>query len=406
MPTISKRFVDSAEPGRHYDEALAGFGLYVGKTGTKTYFVEYRPGRGRAVAKRRYSFGKHGGVAPGGRVWTAEMARAEALRLLGMVKAGHDPLASRDATPTALSDLIPAWLTEQEARRKTLTIEDYRRTMRRHVLPALGKLDVAAVTRQHVARLHHSMHSIPGQANKLLRTLSSFFTWCERNGYRPDHSNPCRLITKYRENKRERFLSPRELRRLSRALATAERCGAVTPHMAAAIRLLVFTGARLREVLGLRWEWVDFERGELRLPDSKTGAKVIHLNAPAREILASLPRVTGNPHVIVGGKPGAALVNLEKPWCRVRKAALLNDVRLHDLRHSHASIAVAGGLSLPITGALLGHSQPATTARYAHFAADPIKAASELVGQRIAEAMKNGPAKIVEMQPKRRTQWG
>jgi integrase len=387
MPTINKRFVDSAAAGRHYDNALAGFGLYVGATGAKSYFVEYRPGRGRAVAKRRCSFGKHGGVAPGGRIWTADMARSEALRLLGMVKAGRDPLVDRDATPTLLGDLMPAWLGELELERKARTAYDYRRLIKRHALPRLGRLDVAAVTRQHVAKLHHALHATPAEANHLLRVLSSFFSWCERNGYRPDHSNPCRLAAKYRENKRDRFLSPRELRRLSRALAVAERCGAATPHAVAAIRLLVFTGARLGEVLGLRWEWVDLARGELRLPDSKTGAKVVHLNAPAREVLAGLPRVAGNPHVIVGGRPGRALVNLEKPWRRVRKAALLDDVRLHDLRHSHASVAVAGGLSLPLVGALLGHSQPSATARYAHLAADPVKAASEFVGQRIADAM-------------------
>lgn len=402
MPTLTKRFVDRAEPGRHYDDRLAGFGLYVSATGIRTYFVEYRPGRGRAVAKRRMSFGKHGGVAPAGGAWTADLARAEALRLLGMVRAGHDPLSERDAAPTLLKDVLPAWLAELEAKRKARTAYDYRRLVDRHAVPALGTWDVAAITRQHVAKLHHGLRATPAEANHVLRVLSSFFTWCERHGYRPDHSNPCRLVTKYRENKRERFLSPRELRRLSRALAVAERSSAITPHVAGAIRLLVFTGARLGEVLGLRWAWVDLERAELRLPDSKTGAKVIHLNAPARKVLAGLPRVAGNPHVIVGGKPGAALVNLEKPWRRVRKAALLTDVRLHDLRHSHASIAVAGGLSLPITGALLGHSQPATTARYAHLAADPIKAASELVGQRIADAMRNRSAEVVEMQPARR----
>ena len=238
-----------------------------------------------------------------------------------------------------------------------------------------------------MAKLHHGLRRTPAEANYLARVLSSFFTWCERHGYREDHSNPARLVVKFPERKRERFLSPRELRRLARALAVAERCGKVTPHMAAAVRLLVLTGARLGEVLSLRWEWVDLAAGELRLPDSKTGAKVIHLNAPARAVLAELPRLKGNPFVIVGKMPGRPLVNLEKPWRRVRKAALLDDVRLHDLRHSHASVGVASGLSLPLIGGLLGHSQPATTARYAHLADDPLKAASELVGRRIAEAM-------------------
>jgi integrase len=168
--------------------------------------------------------------------------------------------------------------------------------------------------------------------------------------------------------------------------------------MAAAIRLLVFTGARLNEVLTARWDWLDIPAGELRLPDSKTGAKVIHLNPPALAVLAALPRAAGNPFLIVGGKAGRHLVNLEKPWRRVRKAALLNDVRLHDLRHSFASVGAAGGLSLPLIGGLLGHSQPATTARYAHLAADPLKAASAAVARQIEAAMAGRGTGVVQLE--------
>lgn len=394
MTVITKRYVDAAGPGRHYDGRLAGFGLYVGATGARSYFLEYRPGRGRGVAKRRLSIGRHG------QPWTPDTARAEALRLLGLVKGGRDPLAEREASavPTRCGDLLEQWLAEIAAKRKPRTAHDYRRLVDRHAKPAFGALELATLARRDIAKLHHAMRGTPAEANHLLRVLSSFFTWTERHGYRPDHSNPCRLVTKYREVKRDRFLSPRELGRLARALAVAERCRAVTPWQVGLFRLLVLTGARLGEWLGARWEWVDLERGELRLPDSKAGAKVIHLNAPAREVLAGLPRVAGNPHVIVGARRGAALVNAEKPWRRVRKAALLRDVRLHDLRHSHASVAVAGNLSLPLVGALLGHSQPATTARYAHLAADPVKAASELVGQRLADAMRRQPVgKLVEL---------
>jgi integrase len=125
----------------------------------------------------------------------------------------------------------------------------------------------------------------------------------------------------------------------------------------------------------------------IRLPDSKTGAKTLYLNAPALAVLNELPRVDGNPFVIVGERKGARLVNLQKPWRRIREAAGLDDVRLHDLRHSFASVAAAGGMSLPIIGALLGHSQPQTTARYAHLAADPLRAASEAVAGEIFSAM-------------------
>jgi integrase len=211
-------------------------------------------------------------------------------------------------------------------------------------------------------------------------------TLAEQWGLRPDGSNPCRHVEKFAERKRERFLSADELARLGEALAAY----AGSPYVTAAIKLLVFTGARLGEVLGLQWQWIDFERGEARLPDSKTGAKTVHLPPPARAVLAELPQVEGNPHVIVGGVAGEALVNLEKPWRAIRREAGLEDVRLHDLRHAFASVAAASGMGLPIIGKMLGHTQAATTNRYAHLASDPVKAAAAVVAGKIAAAMSAG----------------
>ena len=177
------------------------------------------------------------------------------------------------------------------------------------------------------------------------------------------------------------------MQRLGKALADSEKGGTASPWIIAAIRLLVFTGARHSEILTLEWEHVDLASQQLRLTESKTGRKSIYLNAPALEVLASLPRLEGNPHVICGEKEGAHLVNLQKPWRRIRKAAGLDNVRIHDLRHSFASAAAASGTSLPIIGGLLGHSQPQTTARYAHLGNDPLKAATERIGGAIAGAM-------------------
>jgi len=223
------------------------------------------------------------------------------------------------------------------------------------------------------------------------------FNLAEKWGDRPQGSNPCRHVEKYRERKRERLLSEVELFRLGYALASYDG----SPFVVAAVKLLVFTGARLSEVLGLRWEWIDFERGEARLPDSKTGAKTLHLPPPALEVLMNLPRVEGNPYVIVGAISGARLVNLQKPWRAIRKAAKLDDVRLHDLRHAFASVAAASGMGLPIIGKMLGHSQPATTARYAHLASDPVKAAAAAVAGKIEGAMK-GEGRNAEVVPLRR----
>jgi integrase len=226
----------------------------------------------------------------------------------------------------------------------------------------------------------------PYQANRLLAVLSKMFNLAERWGLRPDGSNPCRHVEKFAERKRERMLSPAELARLGDALNSYDG----SPYVAGAVKLLVFTGARLGEVLGLQWAWIEFERGEACLPDSKTGAKTLHLPPPALAVLAKLPRLDGNPFVIAGAKAGAALVNLEKPWRAIRKTAGLDDVRLHDLRHAFASVAASSGMGLPIIGKMLGHTQAATTNRYAHLASDPVKAAAAAVAGKIAAAMNGG----------------
>jgi integrase len=186
----------------------------------------------------------------------------------------------------------------------------------------------------------------------------------------------------------ERFLSEEEIARLALALE-AEGVKTGNPYPSAVIKLLLLTGARRGEITGLQWQNVDFERKYLRLPDSKTGAKVVFLNEPALEVIRSLPRLS-NIHVIPGTRDGAAFVGIDKIWVRVRAAAGLRNVRLHDLRHSFASIAVADGFSLPVIGALLGHKHPTTTARYAHLAADPLRAANDAVGAKIATALQTG----------------
>jgi integrase len=206
-------------------------------------------------------------------------------------------------------------------------------------------------------------------------------------GLRRDGSNPCRHVKKYREHKRERYPTIPELQRLGTALTNAQQQKSESPFVTAAIGLLVLTGARLNEILTLRWDYVDLENQVLRLPDSKTGAKLIYLNDAAIRLLRNMPRMAGNPFVIAGKNQGARLINLQNPWRRIRTAASLGDVRIHDLRHSFASVAAGAGMSLPVIGKLLGHSQPVTTARYAHLAADPVRAASNLVGTRISAAM-------------------
>jgi integrase len=386
---ITKRAVDALKPASDGSEAVIwdtevkGFGVRAQRGGSRSYILHYRVGTGRGAPIRKLTIGKHG--AP----WTPEAARSEAKRLLGLVESGANPGADRIARQEAptVADLAVRFLAEHaEAKRKASTAVAYRKLINKIILPAIGRRKVADVSRSDLTKLHHANRATPYQSNRLLAVLSKMFNLAEQWGLRPDGSNPCRHIEKFTEHKRERMLSAAELARLGDALATYD----ASPYPVAAIKLLVFTGARLGEVRGLRWEWIDLERGEARLPDSKSGAKTLHLPPPALAVLADLPRLDNNPHVIVGQKAGASLVNMEKPWRAIRAVAGLDDVRLHDLRHAFASVAASSGMGLPIIGKMLGHTQAATTHRYAHLASDPVKAAAAAVAGKIAAAMSSG----------------
>jgi len=392
MPKLTKKRVESVKPSARdvflWDEELKGFGVRVKPTGIRSYLIQYRNRHGRS---RRLTIAMHGRL-------TAEEARSEARQLLGAVARGEDPAAERRTLREAptLTVFAKRYMAEiAHAKKKPGTIKTDETNLRLHLIPALGSLPLASVTRTDVVRFHHSMKATPGAANRTIQLLSHMMNVAEKWGLRPDGSNPCRQLEKYKEIKRERFLSAAELARLGDTLSEAERAGTETPAAIAAIRLLVFTGCRRGEILGLQWKYVDFENTCLRLPDTKTGPRTVHLNAPALEVLADVPRLEGNEYVITGAKPGRHLVGIKKPWQRIRDHAGLSDVRLHDLRHSFASVAVGLGESLFMTGKLLGHAKAETTQRYAHLADDPVKAANERVGSAIAGMMNGTSADIV-----------
>jgi integrase len=399
LTRITKRTVDAAHPSKtdqfFWDRDLKGFGLKVTPSGNKVYLLQYRKG-GRGAPTKRVTIGRHGALTP-------DQARKEAARLSGAIASGGDPAAVRAAEKSAptLRVLAERFLNEHVATKtKPRTAVEYRRLVENIIVPAFGHKRVREVTRGDVSRLHHEQRATPYAANRTLAVLSKMFALAEKWGERSDGSNPCRHVEKYIERKRESMLSAQEFGRLADALEASSR----SPYALAAIKLLAFSGARLSEVLNLKWEWVDFERGEARLPDSKTGAKTLHLPAPALAVLADLPRVQGNPYVIVGHIRGARLVNLEKPWRAIRKAAGLPNVRLHDLRHAFASVAASSGMGLPIIGKMLGHTQATTTHRYAHLASDPVKAAAATVAAKIADAMQgNSGTTLSEIVPLRRS---
>jgi integrase len=387
MAKLTKRVVDAAEIRASeyflWDEELPGFGLRVLPSGRKRYIIQYRAGR----RSRRISLGPS-------TVLTCEQARGRAITIIAAAKKGDDPAARRDADRRAITvkQLADRFEKEHiELRLKPSTAKGSKRMLERFVIPRLGNHRVNEVTRADIAQLHHDLRHIAYDANRCLEMISKMFNLAEMWGLRPDGSNPRKHIKKYPEEKRERFLSPAELKRVGEVLREMEAEGIELPSSIAAARLLILTGCRLGEIMTLQWEHVDIPGKALRLPDSKTGAKVVHLGQPAVEVLEKIEHLDGNPWVIVGTLPGARLIDLQPFWQRGRARAGLKDVRIHDLRHTFASTAVASGQGLPMIGKLLGHTQVQTTARYAHLAADPVLKAANQVSAEIAILL-NGQA--------------
>ncbi|MBM3564281.1 MAG: site-specific integrase [Alphaproteobacteria bacterium] len=377
---LTKRTADAAEAEAErfivWDSALKGFGLRVEASGTKTFLVRYRiAGRKRFVA-----IGRFGPLTP-------EQARGLAQEMLASVRRGHDPADERRKERAALSvaDLASRFLTEHVgAKRKMSTAVHYRSLIECYLLPKHGSRKAYDFTRADLARLHLSLQDRPYQANRLLAVVASMYSFGERHGLVPEGCSPASRIERFPEARRERFLSTAELARLGEAFREFESDGRFGAGIAA-LRLLLFTGARLREILHLRWEYVDIERGLLLLPDSKTGRKAITLNAPALAVLQSLERM--GLFVIPGANAEVPRADLKKPWTAVIEAASLPGLRIHDLRHSFASVGAGAGLGLPIVGKLLGHTQASTTQRYAHLDADPIRRAADAIGATIAAAL-------------------
>lgn len=417
---ITKRTVDAARPGRRdtflWDTAIPGFGLKVTSAGRKVYVLQYRMG-GRGTPVQRYTIGSHG--AP----WTPDKAREEAQRLLGQIDARTDPARVRALArdePT-IAELCDRYLSDGPAIKPNKKASSWaidRSNIGRHIKPLLGRKKVGTVARADVERFQQDVaagktktdektgphgraivEGGKGTAARSVAVLGAIMSYAVRRGYRAD--NPVKGIERLKGERRERYLSLSEFSRLGGVLAAAERDGA-NPAAIAAIRLLLLTGARKSEILGLKWEWVDFERGCLRLPDSKTGAKAIPLGAPALELLASLARIEGSPFVFPAEKGNGHLIGVPKVWQRIRALAGLGDVRLHDLRHSFASFAVASGNSLYLVGKVLGHRQARTTEVYAHVHDDPLRAVADRTAAGIASALKGGAAgaRVVEL-PKR-----
>ncbi len=415
---ITKRAVDAlaCPQGKDrdflWDDALAGFGVAVFPTGKKAYVAQFRKD-GRS---RRVTIGDHGRLTP-------DEARSQAKMILGAVEMGADPVADRKAAREVRTfgevgkDFIALHVA---TKRKSRTGEFYGQLLQSYVLPVFGSKRILDVRRADVAKMHAKFQGTPYQANRALSLVSAVWNWAAKRDEVAVAANPAAGIERYPEHKRERFLTTDELARLGTTLAEGETVGLpwlvdeaapgakhvpienrrtiLDPFAVAAIRLLILTGARLREILDAQWSQVDLERGIIFLPDSKTGQKPLYLSAAAMAVLAAIPHIEGNPHIIAGAKDGAPRSDLQRPWRAVRRAAGLEGLRLHDLRHSFASIGAGASMGLPIIGKLLGHKQAATTARYAHLDADPMRRAVDTIGATITAAMDgNKGADVVKL---------
>lgn len=391
----------SARPNKttfYFDDDLAGFGFYRTPGDTGTFFAEFRPVAGGT--KKRIKLGRVG-------ILKANEAREAARKAIANAALGKDLAQSRadERASVTVKRLLELYIERTRDKKKASTADGYELIANVNIVPHLGAIKASSLTRREVQAMHTKVGATRGKyaANRAVAVLKAAYSWGSKQEHVPTGFNPASGVDRYEEQARERFLTPAEMQRLGEAMIEAETVGfpvnagdakhspkgqrvAFHPHVTAAIRLLMLTGCRLREILRLRWSEVDFERGVLRLPDSKTGRKVVFLPQAAIDILNAMTRVGS--FVIASDSAGTddekPRADLKRPWAAVTKRAGLEDVRLHDLRHSFASIGAGSGLGLPVIGALLGHSSAQTTKRYAHAADDASRRAVGAIGDQIA----------------------
>jgi integrase len=408
MPKLTKKKVDAAKPKANeyfvWDNDLPGFGLRVFPSGKKSYLVQYRTHR----RTRRYTIGLHGPFTP-------DKARDEAMALLAKIAKGGDPAAEKAEIQKDISiaDLCDLYLEEGCGTKKESTIATDKGRIERHIKPLLGKKRVRAIAKSDVEKFLKDVadgktkadtktkkrgraivRGGKGTASRAVGLLGGIISFAVDKKLRPD--NPVHGVKKFPTKRIDKFLSSFELGKLGKVLKRAEG-ESINSSAIAAIRLLIFTGCRKSEILTLEWEHVDWENRCLRLADSKTGQKIVHLGAPALELLSSLTKVKGNSYVLPGGQKGTHFVGLQKVWAKIRVWEGLDGVRIHDLRHGFASTGVLGGGGLFMVGKLLGHKDSKTTQIYAHLADDAAKQAADRIASQIEAAMnsENEDRKIV-----------
>ena len=375
MPRITKRLVEVLPPNKSiWDSDLKGFGARRKEGTSISYILKYR----HLHRQRIYTIGKHGSP------WTTDQARREAKRLIGEVAAGVDPAASRKLKQAGetLADIYLILM--EKYLQKTLkptTVKAYDCCFRLYILPELGGMKITDVTYRHINKIVNRLHDRKAMANEVVKNFSRLFSWAEEQGYTPeDFQNPCRLVKRYKITRKRRYMSEDEVNRVIDFIDKGEDEGYLLSWAAKAIKLLLFTGARKSEITTLQWSMVKLGERHLHLPESKTGEKIIHLNEPAIEVFRSMTKGKPGDFVFPGTIEGTPITSIFYRWREIRKKLGLDDVRLHDLRHTFASIGVNNGMSLPQIGKLLGHSNPNTTAQYAHVNVKSVRHGAETIG--------------------------
>jgi integrase len=382
-------FWDAPDPrGRGW---VAGFGCRVTAAGARSFILDYRTHSGK---QRRFTIGKAA-------AWSVTAARDEAKELRAKVDQGLDPQGNKAATRSAptVNQLCDDFIEKHLPSLRQRTAQEYRRMIESNVRPALGTSKVADVTYDDIQSFHRKItqDGAPYVANRLVSILGKMFNLASRQWkWRSD--NPVRGIQRNPEIKRKRYLTPEESARLRHALAEYERKGPEAKDAANILRLLLLTGARKGEVLAMRWDQLDLKAGKWTKPAHATKQKTEHevpLSGPARLILAGIRAETdANSEFVFSGRTSGHRHGITRNWRAVCKAANISGARMHDLRHSYASFLASRGFGLTTVGQLLGHSNPTTTARYAHLYDDHLREATEQAGE-IFGSSRRRKAKVV-----------
>ena len=356
-----------------WDSELPGFGLRFRPPNGKSWIVRFR----ERIIARTISLGPASEI-------DAEAARSKARKILAANQLDGLPTKAKNAAPKSVtfSTYVDEFLEDYGRHWKPATLYRNKIVIWRELMPAFGHMQLIDMMRSDIIRWRDAMGPRSGVFNRTLPVLAVMLNYAEQLGYRRKGSNPCRGTPRYKRDLPERYLSSAEYRRLAATLRDAEADLAMPVAM---IRLLIYTGARRAEIAGLRWENIKPPR--IFLPDSKTGAKTIYLNRQATAIIDGLPNRARSGLLFPGPITPTKPFCMDPIWRKLRKRAALPDVRLHDLRHSFASVAIRDGVSLTFIGKLLGHALPETTARYAHLADDVIMESATRVCSSIASAL-------------------